>query len=144
VITFVDIDRVKQAEEQAQLARLYAENIVEAVGVPLLVVDEELRVVSANRAFYEEFRTTPKLVVGEPLQQLAAGQWDIPGLAERLRAVAQGEREAMRAVPIEATLPRRGMVKVNVTARRMGSMGEQPLILVAMEPSPERKRQAGE
>src|SRR5262249_39277491 len=61
VMTFVDITDVKRAEraqqEQQALedARAYLEAIVSTVREPLVVLDAELRVVSANRAFLETF-----------------------------------------------------------------------------------------
>jgi two-component system CheB/CheR fusion protein len=133
VITFVDIDRVKRAEEEAQLARAYSESIVEAVGVSLLVLDRELHVVSANRTFYEQFRTSPKLVVGEPLQQLSEGRWEIPDLEGRLQRMLHDGHETMSGVPVTITLPRLGATKLTISARRMVTAKEQPLILLAVE-----------
>ncbi|MGH2373113.1 MAG: PAS domain-containing protein, partial [bacterium] len=52
VLVLVDIDAQKWAEQAVAAARDYAENIVETVREPLLVLDEELRVESANRSFY--------------------------------------------------------------------------------------------
>jgi two-component system CheB/CheR fusion protein len=64
VITFVDITRLQQAEEARQIAetaaRRYAENIVQAIRQPLMILDAELRVVLANQSFYELFRLTLK------------------------------------------------------------------------------------
>src|SRR5947207_1362173 len=54
VITFSDV-----AAEALQEARLYAEAIVDTIREPLLVLDSELRVQSANRSFYETFGLTP-------------------------------------------------------------------------------------
>ena len=59
VITFTDVTKLKQIEQLAEEARVYAESIVETVREPLLVLDSELRVKTANRAFYKMFRTTP-------------------------------------------------------------------------------------
>ena len=40
----------------------YAQNIIDTVREPLLVLDSELRVVSANRSFYKIFKVIPKEV----------------------------------------------------------------------------------
>ena len=47
------ISKVKRAEEARDGALAYAESIVETVREPLVVLDEQLRVMSANRSFYE-------------------------------------------------------------------------------------------
>ena len=51
VLTFLDISKIKEAEQIIQAARGLAANIVETVREPLLVLDDQLRVVSANPAF---------------------------------------------------------------------------------------------
>ena len=56
VITFLDVTKIKEAEQRALAAQVYAENIVETVREPLLVLDADLRVKSANKAFYEMFQ----------------------------------------------------------------------------------------
>ncbi len=60
VITFSDIDKIKIASEEItrlnqeiQLARDYSNNIVETVRDSLLILDDNLKVLSANRAFYK-------------------------------------------------------------------------------------------
>ena len=64
VITCNDITRVKAAEGKAQAAQRYAENIVETVREPLLVLDQDLRVISANRAFYAFFQVPQQETAG--------------------------------------------------------------------------------
>ena len=47
---------------------------------PLLVLDQNLRVVAANRAFYQTFRMNRPDIRGRPIYGLGDGQWDIPEL----------------------------------------------------------------
>ena len=68
VITFADISEIKAAERQIQAARAYSDSIIDTIRQPLVVLDEELRVVSANRSFYRDFRArAAKDAVGRPL-----------------------------------------------------------------------------
>ena len=83
VITFVDITALRAARD-------YAAAIVEAVPTPVVVLDERLRVESANHAFFAQPVTRAADVVGEPLLDLDG--WNAPGLRARLDAVvATGE-----------------------------------------------------
>ena len=75
VITLVDITAVKA---EAIGARSYAEAIVETVRDSVLVLDTELRVKAANRAFYETFWATPENTLEFPLPELGNGQWNLP------------------------------------------------------------------
>ncbi|WP_296703826.1 PAS domain-containing protein [Thiocapsa sp. UBA6158] len=58
VITFVDISERKRSEDAVRATRAFAEAILDAIREPLVVLDADLRVVSANRAFYRHFRLT--------------------------------------------------------------------------------------
>ncbi len=65
VITFVDINRLKKAEEAIQRNRAYAENIVATIREPLIVLDQELRVVSVNRSFIRSFKISAGRIEGQ-------------------------------------------------------------------------------
>src|SRR4030065_905319 len=54
----------KRIEETFEKAQKYTESIVETVREPLLVLDPDLRVLSANRSFYESFKVTPNETIG--------------------------------------------------------------------------------
>ena len=54
---------------------------------PLLVLDAELRVQTANRAFYDVFATSPAETEGRRLFDLGTGQWNIPALRRLLEEV---------------------------------------------------------
>src|SRR5580765_1969275 len=58
----------------------YAQNIVDTVREPLLILDATLRVRSANRAFYQSFHVTPGETEGRLIYELGNGQWDVPDL----------------------------------------------------------------
>jgi PAS domain-containing protein len=51
--------KLRRAKAEIQEARRYAENIVETVREPLLVLDGDLKIISANRSFYRTFKVTP-------------------------------------------------------------------------------------
>jgi two-component system CheB/CheR fusion protein len=71
---------LKLAKAEAQGARIYAENIIETMREPLLVLDENLKILSANRSFYATFKVKPKATVGSYIYDLGNRQWDIPPL----------------------------------------------------------------
>ena len=71
----------------AQETRDYAESIVETVREGLLVLDADLRVILANRSFYETFKVKPGETEGQLLYDLGDRQWDIPKLRELLEEI---------------------------------------------------------
>ena len=60
-------------------AHALAQAIVDTVREPLLVLDRDLRVVTASRSFYLTFRVNRQETQGQLLYSLGDGQWDIPG-----------------------------------------------------------------
>lgn len=53
-------------------------DIVETVREPLIVLDSDLRVHSANRSFYNSFKVIPEETIGNLIYDLGNRQWDIP------------------------------------------------------------------
>ena len=94
VITFSDINKIKTVHEElnklnqvVQLAREYANNIVDTVRDSLLILDKDLKVLSANMSFYKAFKTTSEKTVGKFVYELEDNTWDIPKLRELLEQI---------------------------------------------------------
>ncbi|MFZ2198859.1 MAG: EAL domain-containing protein, partial [Thermodesulfovibrionales bacterium] len=74
-------------EAVEESATKYTNDIVETVREPLLVLDADLIVRSANKRFYNVFNAVPDETLGKCIYDLGNRQWDIPGvrtLFERL------------------------------------------------------------
>ena len=139
VITFVEITRQKamQAEMQQVLleeqAHAYAERIVETVREPLLVLDAELRVLSANRAFYDRFQVSAPETVGTLVYELGDRQWDIPELRTLLEQILP-EQTSITDYLVQHTFERIGPRTMRLNASEMRRIdGEQRMILLAIE-----------
>jgi len=133
VLTFNDISTRIKAEAAVQEARELAEAIVDTVREPLMVLDGDLRVVSASRAFYKRFKTTAGATVGQSLYELGNGQWDIPQLRELLEEILPRD-QSFDGYEVEHDFPVIGRCKLLLNARRLlAKTGAAPLILLAME-----------
>src|SRR5665213_3660336 len=53
-----------------------AQGIVDTVREPVLVLDQDLRVIAASRSFYSSFKVKPEDTQGRLLYALGNGQWD--------------------------------------------------------------------
>ena len=84
VLVLLDIDVLKRSEQAAAVAQEFAEDTLETVREPLLVLDHQLHVERANRAFYSHFRSAPAETVGKSIYEVNNHQWDIPSLRELL------------------------------------------------------------
>ena len=82
---------IQQREADVTRARDYAEATLRTSPVPLLVLEQDLRIHTANEAFYKRFRVEPETTVGRRLYELGNGQWDIPQLRELLEHILPRE-----------------------------------------------------
>ncbi len=78
---------LKLAKAEAQSTRIYTENIIETMREPLLVLDADLKILSANRSFYATFKVNPGETVGSYIYDLGNRQWDIPRLRLLLESI---------------------------------------------------------
>jgi PAS domain-containing protein len=140
MLTFNDITEQKkvqtqlsQAQATAQVARGLAENIVNMVRDPLLVLAGDLRVVSANLAFYTTFQTIPEETMGQLIYDLGQGHWDNPRLRDLLEEIIP-QRASLENFELEFNFPAVGSKRLRFNARQIEPAGEQlPLILLGIE-----------
>jgi two-component system, chemotaxis family, CheB/CheR fusion protein len=137
-ITFSDVTELKAAMALAEHARDYAEAIIRTIRTPLLVLDVELKVLSANDAFYETFDVTPDQCLGRRVYDLGNGQWNIPRLRDLLEKVLPEARE-VRSYDVEHVFERIGWRFMRLNARAMGGPGHDGGILVSIEDMTEWK-----
>jgi signal transduction histidine kinase/ligand-binding sensor protein len=135
VITFINVTKLKQAERRADVAKVYAENIVATVREPLLVLDDKFRVSSANDAFYEKFQTRVDETEGQLLFELGDGQWDVPELRKLLSEVLP-RNQGLQNFELEQELVDKGPRTMVLNARQIA---DTHLILLAIEDITERK-----
>jgi two-component system, chemotaxis family, CheB/CheR fusion protein len=80
-------DDLKRTEEAALAARDYAEAIIYSVRDPLIILEADHRVHTANKAFYETFKVSPAETEGRLIYELGNGQWQIPKLRQQLEEI---------------------------------------------------------
>ncbi len=133
VLTFTDITRRVEAETSEKSARILAEAIIDTVREPLMVLNADLRVVSASRSYYESFRVTPDETVGKSLYELGDRQWDIPALREQMESILLCSQYFDDCI-VERDFPEIGHRKMLLNARRIvGKADDTQLILLAIE-----------
>ena len=140
VITFINITQLKQTTEELQkltasltVARDLAEGIIATVREPLVVLDTDLRVISANRSFYNTFQVIPKETKGKHIYELGNRQWDIPKLRELLEKILP-KNTFLENFEVEHTFPVIGQKNMMLNARKIVQAGDSTeLILLAFE-----------
>jgi two-component system CheB/CheR fusion protein len=127
------------AELATEEARRYAESVINTVREPLISLDQDLRVVTVNRSFYDFFKVTPEETVGQLIYDLGNKQWDIPKLRELLETILP-QKATFDDYEVEhdfATIGKRTML-LNARQIQRG-LGKERIILLAIEDITERK-----
>lgn len=132
VLTFADVtERVNALA--LRKARDLAVTVVNTVATPLVVLDKDLLVVSANTAFGEFFAVDPRDVVDRAFLDAGKGRWDAPELRQLLLDLLPRE-SGFEARRVRLSLPT-GMRSLRIGARRIANQsGGAELYLLAMEP----------
>ncbi len=137
-----DITERKHVDQRILNVLAYAENIINTVREPLVVLDGEMRVVSANDSFYHMFGVTSEETQGNLLYNLGNRQWDIPRLHELLEEILP-EKAEVRDFEVDYVFPGIGHKMLFLNGRQViSALGEEgrKLILLAVEDVTERKR----
>jgi PAS domain-containing protein len=93
------------------------ETLIDVARECFLILDPELRVISANPIFYETFHVSEKQTENRFLYDLGNGQWNIPGLRSLL----------------EKILPEKKIVKNYEVTHVFETIGEKVMLLNARE-----------
>jgi len=102
-----DVTEQKRAEAAVQKAREFAENIVNTIREPLLVLDDAFRIILASRSFHTTFDTIPLEIEGKSIFEIKNQQWDVPGLRELLGSITP-ERSSFENYEVRQYSPTRG------------------------------------
>lgn len=133
------VDEVK-ADELWEVAWTYIKTVVDTLREPFLVLDEDLRVISANRTFYAFFQVADKDTEGKRVYDLGNGQWSAPKLRILLEDILP-KNTHFEDFKVEHEFPNIGRKIMILNARRIYTTGvEKPIMLLAMEDVTKQKQ----
>jgi two-component system CheB/CheR fusion protein len=140
VAVLADIDEVKRAELRLEESSEYTQSIVDTVREPILVLDKDLQVKSANKSFYQTFQVKPEETENEFVYNLGSGQWNIPALRTLLEDILPGHH-TFEEYEVEHDFPVIGHRVMLLNARWMcPQYGSPQLILLAFQDVTEHRR----
>ncbi len=133
MMALVEIDPVKRSLDQVRQARDYAKAIMETIREPLLVLDGEMRVLSANTSFQQTFRVSESETLGRSIFELGDGQWDIPRLRQLLEELLPRDAR-IDDFAVEHVFPSIGHRHMLLNARQIHHAGAGTgMILLAIQ-----------
>lgn len=136
--------REVEARRLANAIHSYAESMVETVREPLVVLDENLHVLTANRSFYQTFKIPAPALdangAAEASRRIEMVLWNIPQLKKQIEAVVANQSE-LRDLEIEHDIANIGPKVMRFNACELWQPSLQPRrFLLTMEDITQRKR----
>lgn len=133
-----DITEQKKAK-QVLIVNEYSESIINTVREPLIVLDQDLRVVTVSRSFYDVFKVNPEETVGQLIYDLGNKQWNIPKLRELLENILP-QKVSFDNYEVEHDFADIGRRIMLLNARQIQRVsGTERIILLAIEDITERR-----
>ncbi len=139
VMVWIDIDALKRSAKTLELARNYAETIVETVQIPLVVLDTDLEVNTANRCFYETFQVSFPETSKISLFELGNGQWNIPKLRSILEDILVSDVQLLN-FELEHVFEQIGQKTMLLNACKLQREDQGLMILLSIEDITDRKQ----
>jgi signal transduction histidine kinase len=139
VLAMEDVTERRRVEQLFAEIETYAQNIVDTVREPLLMLDPTLRVRSGNRAFYRTFNVSPEETEDRLIYELGNGQWDIPALRTLLEDIIP-QRSVFDDYELEHDFPSIGRRVMLLNARELRAGNHTELLVLALEDVTERRR----
>ena len=110
-----------------------SQKLLDAVREPVVVLNSEMKVISAGRAFYQKFDLSAEETEGKWLFDLGNREWDIPKLRELLEDILSQKKEC-DDVEIEFDSKNLGRRTMFFNARWVYEKTDRfPLIILAIE-----------
>ncbi|WP_372906719.1 sensor histidine kinase, partial [Rhodohalobacter sp.] len=119
--------------EQLEAERNYSESIVANIREPLLVLNKKLRIRTANKAFYKQFKLKEKETVGSLIYDLGDKMWDFPEIRKLLEGIIP-DNPVVVDYEVIHTFPGIGELHLLLNAREVARDDEsENLILLSVE-----------
>ncbi|MBI2050128.1 MAG: hypothetical protein HYT35_01580 [Candidatus Staskawiczbacteria bacterium] len=119
----------KNIKNDKYIALHYMETLVDVARESFLILNSNLRVISANPIFYKSFSVSPKQTNNKLIYELGNGQWDIPKLKKLLRRILP-DKKVVKDYKVTHVFETIGEKTILLNARQIDSV---QLIILAME-----------
>lgn len=140
LLVIEDVTASAESARELERQRRLAQGIVDTMREPLLVLDGDLTVVAASRAFYAKFHVNETDTVGRKLADIGHGQWAIPALIDLLADVIP-DNSGIEDFEVQPDFPKIGKRIILLNARKIFRKGNNSkTLLLAMEDITERKQ----
>jgi len=136
---YEDITEIKKSEQALLDVLNCRENILNNLHIPAVIMDSNMRIISANNHFYRHFKTTPEKTTGRILYNLDKNLWDLPSLHNMLEHIAEGKNYVKNFELVYNTSPEEKRTLLLNARKIVKEDDRQTIILMSVEDITEQK-----
>ncbi|MEO6508444.1 MAG: ATP-binding protein [Patescibacteria group bacterium] len=139
IIPGIDMNELKHSLDLLKYALDYSEAIVDTVRLPLIVLNKDLCVLTANRAFYDTFKLTSQETENQSVYALNNHAWNLPKLKVLLEKILP-KNTHFENYEVDIDLPHIGCRTMLLNARRTyRQVNSTEAVLLAFEDVTDRR-----
>jgi two-component system CheB/CheR fusion protein len=135
VLVLLDIDAERKYEQRSRQAEQMMNAIMDGFASALLVLDGDLRVMAANRAFAQKLGVAASEARGKLISELGSG-WNAEALRARLQETTAHDGDSHQPVLLEGRFGGDRHRPLHFTMRRVGGPHAAPVILLTIDEAP--------
>ena len=118
--------------------RPFTDGLIDIIQEPLIVLDENLRVITVNDSFYNYFNLDPSNTVGNLIYELNDHEWNIPNLRKLLETVLN-ESHMIKDYELNHEFKNMGNKTLNLNLQRLDNTDQKPMLLISIKDITELK-----
>ena len=120
-------------ENKNRYPLLLAEDVIDTIRESVIILDETLKIISANNSFYANLKLKPQETEGKLIYELSNGQWNIPDLIRLLRELTH-QQGTVSNFSLRHSFENIGLKVLILNARKIIRTSDEPsLILLGIE-----------
>ncbi len=127
VVVLLDIDQLRSSQQHLIDAHHFTSTVVEAVPVPIIVLNKDLGIQTANTAFRELSQLDAKELEGRSLPELVHLLWGIDSMRGKLQHLLDDPETALEFEHVSSTAQKRTLL---IRGQVLSTGGERVLLLV--------------
>jgi len=140
LVTFADVSDERAARIESKRNWQLTQSIVDTIRDPLVVLEDDMTIVTASKAFLTIFGIAGVDARGQRLSDLGQHQWDVPALRHLMEQVLP-QNQPIEAFEIEDTFPGLGRRVFSLNARKISQPGNHAhRVLLVFEDITNRKQ----
>jgi PAS domain S-box-containing protein len=140
LLAIEDVSEERAARAESKRNWQLTQSIVDTIRDPLVVLEHDMTIVTASKAFLTMFGITQAEARGRRFSELGQHQWDVPALRHLMEKVLP-EDKPMESFEIEDDFPGLGRRVFNLNARKISQPGNHvSRMLLVFEDITDRKQ----